>query len=206
MMKILLTTAAAALLATSATAVMAGTVVPAPADPVVAAPVSAPAPVSSGDWSGFYFGASGGWVSGATTDLDTGDFQGLSYGGFLGYNYELNNGFVLGGEVAASMGALEWDGDENDTSDASFVDLKVRAGFAVDRALIYAFGGYSIADFGNDENGAGFNAGGGVDFLITDNIFAGVEYIYRDIEDSDGDPAAWARQPGTIQARVGIKF
>ncbi|MEZ5769685.1 MAG: outer membrane beta-barrel protein [Paracoccaceae bacterium] len=199
-MKTLLATVAAALLATSGTAVLAGTVMPAPVDPVVPAPV--PVPVQADDWTGFYFGGLAGWATGEQVGVD--DFDGLLYGGFAGYNYQFDNNLVLGVEVAGSMGEEEW--ALGGTRDATYVDLKAKAGFAVDRALVYVSGGYTFASYDGGDEGAGFNVGAGVDFLVFDNVFVGAEYVYRDIEDTVADPAAWSEQFGTIQARVGITF
>lgn len=199
-MKRLMTTTLAALLATGGTAALAGNVVPAPADPYVAAPVAAPVTVN--DWTGPYFGVLGGWSMGDRTAVD--DFDGLLYGGFAGFNYQFDNNMVLGAEVAATTGEQEW--GLGGTRDATYIDLKARVGYGMDRALVYASGGYSFANYSGGDEGAGFNVGAGVDFLVTDNIFVGAEYIYRDIEDTVVDPAAWDEQLGTIQARVGITF
>ena len=199
MMKTFLATAAAALLVTTATSAVAGNVVPAAADPVLAAP--APVVVVN-DWTGPYVGGTLGWVTGDRVGVD--DFDGLVYGAFGGYNYQFDNGFVLGGEVAGSIGEVEWAG--GGTRDATYIDVKARAGYGVDRALIYLSGGYTFGSYAGGDEGGGFNVGGGVDFLLTDNIFVGAEYIYRDIEDTVNDPATWQEQFGTIQARVGIVF
>ena len=198
-MKTFLASAVAALLVTAGSAAFAGSVVPAPADPYVAAPAPV---VAVDDWTGFYFGGAVGWATGETVDVD--DFEGVLYGGFAGYNYQFDNNLVLGAEVAASTGEIEWDGGGID--DATFFDVKARAGYAMDRALVYVSGGYTFASFGNGDEGDGFNVGAGVDFLVFDNVFVGAEYIYRDIEDTVADPAAWQDQFGTIQARVGITF
>lgn len=198
-MKYLIATAAAALIVTGGTAAIAGNVVPAAPDPYVAAPVVAPA---ADDWTGFYFGGTVGWGWGDRTAVD--DFEGLLYGGFAGYNYQFDNNMVLGAEIAGSMGEQDW--ALGGTRDATYVDLKARAGFAADSALIYLSGGYTFASYGGGDEGGGFNVGAGVDFLVWDNVFVGAEYIYRDIEDTVADPAAWDEQFGTIQARVGITF
>lgn len=199
-MKKLLATTAAVFLVASGSAAVAGNVVPAPADPVI----SAPAPVVADDWSGFYFGGTAGWGTGKTVTVD--NFDGLLYGGFAGYTYQFDNNMVLGVEVAASTGQREY--DLGGTFDTTFIDLKARAGFAVDRALVYVSGGYSLATYDDvaGSEGGGFNVGAGVDFLVSDNVFVGAEYIYRDIDDTVNDPSTWTDQFGTIQARVGITF
>ncbi|HCQ64637.1 MAG TPA: porin family protein [Rhodobacteraceae bacterium] len=199
-MKNLLATATAVLLVTSGSAALAGSVTPAPVDPIIPAPMPAPAD----DWTGFYFGGTVGWATGETVGVD--DFEGVLYGGFAGYNYQFDNDMVLGVEAAASTGEREY--DLGGAFDTTFIDLKARAGYAVDRALVYVSGGYTFANYDNaaEWEGGGFNVGAGVDFKVFDNAFIGAEYIYRDIEDTVADPAAWQDQFGTIQARVGITF
>lgn len=204
-MKRLLATTAAALLV-SGTAAYAGSVAPATVEPVIAAPVVAPA----NDWTGAYFGGTVGWAPGTYTDdadVDF-DFDGVTYGGFAGYNYQFDNNFVLGGEIAASTGQRTFDGGALAAYDATFVDLKARMGYATDRALVYVSGGYTLAYYNDaaDSEATGFNVGAGVDFKLTDNLFVGAEYVYRDLEDSVNDPALWSENLGTIQARVGITF
>jgi len=202
--------ATAAVLATTATAAVAGNVAPLPMDPVVPAPAVT-------DWSGFYLGATGGWMTGDAdplvtdiTNVVTGfEFDGLAYGGFVGYNYQFDSGLVLGGELAAYVGEMTMDDVDDDTFDATVLDLKARVGFAADRALIYGFGGYSVGTYDDGIaalDAAGFVVGGGVDFLVTDKIFVGAEYAYRDLEDSENDPAQWEGTASTITARVGLKF
>ncbi len=223
MKKLLATTAV--LLGTASVAV-AGNVAPPPVDP---APYVPPAPAMT-DWSGFYLGLSGGWGSGDYQPNPNANplpaaysFDGLAYGGFVGYNYQLDSGLVLGGEIAFGMGSMDLDQDGTNTPtpqptfDAQTVDFKVRVGFAADRALVYAFGGYTTVEGDNfskpagwttigNFDGDGYIFGGGVDFLVTDNLFVGAEYAYRDVEDSNNDPITWDGSASTISARVGFKF
>ncbi|PIE06419.1 MAG: hypothetical protein CSA74_12610 [Rhodobacterales bacterium] len=214
MKKLLATTA---VLVSTATVAFAGNVMPAPIEPAPVVPV---VPVATTDWSGFYLGAAGGWLDGELTPPEGAawnefEFDGFTYGGFVGYNYQLDSGLVLGGELAFGMGEMEiGDDDGAPTFDVTTVDLKARVGFAADRALVYGFGGYTMvkadefsANPNRDWDGDGYVFGGGVDFLVTDNIFVGAEYAYRDVEDSDNDDnPAWEGNASTISARVGFKF
>lgn len=79
--------------------------------------------------------------------------------------------------------------------------LRLRAGFAVDRALIYATGGVAAGGVefslysldgkfaSNDETNWGWTAGGGVEYALTDEMSARVEYRYTDLGDIDADDA-----------------
>lgn len=180
----------------AATAASAGTIVVPTPDPVI---VAAPAPAAS-LWDGFYAGGTFGWNTGETLPAPVSPFSGLTYGGFAGYNYVMDGGFMIGGEIAGTvfnMGA----GDRGTVFDA-----KIRAGMEAGRALIYASGGYSMATYNFGDAGNGWNLGAGVDYLVTDTMFVGAEYVYHDITDSQVTPAVWQDQFHTFQLRAGIKF
>ncbi len=212
--------ATTAVLVSTATVAFAGNVMPAPIEPAPVVPVVPVVPVAMTDWSGFYLGAAGGWTDGEFTPLEQAtepnfEFDGFTYGGFVGYNYQFDSGLVLGGELAYSMGEMETNViRESATFDIAMLDAKARIGFAADRALVYGFGGYTMVkadEFSDNANaeyeGDGYVFGGGVDFLVTDNIFVGAEYAYRDIEDSENDDnPTWEGNASTISARVGFKF
>lgn len=167
-------------------------------EPVVEMP--APAPT----WDGLYVGGAGG-----STDLYDGDADVLTYGAFAGYNHVMGSGLMLGAEVAYSITEdIDWGTvQEPNVANYGILDLKARAGFAADKALLYVFGGYSMIsenyELYGTNNYAGWNAGAGVDFLVTDSIFVGGEYIYRSLNWTEGD---YELNASTIQGRVGFKF
>lgn len=200
-MKTAILSTVAALVATTATA---GTIVAPNPDPVIA-PTPAPAPVTS-PWNGFYAGASFGWNTGEEfVPAPPTTFNGLTYGGFAGYNFVMDSGFMVGGELAATRVNREY--STSTVNNAMVFDAKLRAGFAADRALIYASGGYSMVNYDTGGfQGQGWNAGAGVDYLVTDSMFVGAEYIYRDIDDSQNTPPNWETRSHTIQLRAGLKF
>ena len=109
---------------------------------------------------------------------------------------------------------------------SSFVDLKARAGFSAGSALIYGFAGMSLGEYQYFDDGveidefpafgtSGMNYGVGIDYLITDSIFLGAEYIIRDqagtvysiYDDGDGS-MDWDMTANVqaIQLRAGMKF
>jgi opacity protein-like surface antigen len=109
---------------------------------------------------------------------------------------------------------------------SSFVDLKARAGFSAGSALVYGFAGLSLGEYQYFEGGveidefpafgtSGMNYGVGIDYLVTDSIFLGVEYIIRDqagtvysIYDVDEGSMDWDMTANVqaIQIRAGMKF
>ncbi|MBM6584107.1 porin family protein [Microvirga sp. BT689] len=182
------------------------------------APIYAPVPVFT--WTGFYVGAQVGYGWNANDNdivlpsgfvVQSGDF-GDSGDGFLagvhaGYNYQLGS-FVIGveGDVEGVFGdddddlvivgpdgvvftnygfagnALDWQGS-----------IRARAGFAFDRALIYATGGFAFAgvsgSFGlldsGDDNLTGWTLGAGIEYAFTNNLTTRLEYRYTSYEGGD---------------------
>lgn len=200
-MKSILTVSTIAMFA--AGAALAGSV-----EPVVveSALYVAPAPKAV-DWSGFYVGGGAGWMMGDDEIFappSVSAFDGLIYGGFAGYNYQMDSGLVLGAEVAAFTGNMQFAAPPD--LGITMVDLKARVGFAAGDALVFASGGYTMASYDNGDEGAGWNVGVGVDYKVTDKIFVGAEYVYRDITDTQNTPEQWESRFGTVQARVGFRF
>lgn len=180
-------------------AASAGTIVVPVADPVIM-----PAPAAS-PWDGFYAGAILGWGTGESTFPTAAPkpIDSFIYGGFAGYNHVFDSGFMLGGELAGTVMRLD---DRFGGSRAAVFDAKLRAGVEAGRALIYASGGFSMSSDDVGNMGTGWNAGAGIDYLVTDRVFVGAEYVYRDITDSLATPANWQDKFHTFQLRAGFKF
>lgn len=205
-----------------------------------AADVAAPAPDL---WSGFYLGAQGGYLqgTGSNSDLcinanfdgptsgcisdgiggtgspgiDIGDTNtdGVTLGGYLGYNYRIDS-IVLGLE-----GDLNWDnangnnsilGELNyDTSLNWDASIRARLGVVVDeRALLYVTGGPSWLNAELNSNlcglmrgeGPGVNVncgdsstefgwvlGAGAEYAITEHLSVKAEYLHGWYGDADLD-------------------
>lgn len=182
---------AAALLAGVATSAMAAdlpnrTTTPAPP------PVYAPPPFT---WTGFYIGVNGGYGWGSVSSSNFGGISGGLFGGQVGYNYQVGQ-FVGGVE-----GDLDWSGlssgghgyalGSNKLTTNTMVTDRLRAGVALDRALLYVTGGYagvdtrgSFFDTVNGIGGAQSNwrnggvIGAGLEYAFTNNITAKAEYLY----------------------------
>lgn len=186
--------------------------------PAFAADISAPA----FSWDGIYLGVVGGYtwndadVSNVTFQ-DSGspaikpgikystEFDGGEFGGTLGWNYQTGS-LVLGVEGDISYSWATGDNDKyspsftSDTEMTWFGTARLRAGYAFDRALIYATGGLAYGDVEgkihdrypsgvistSDSNGMwGWTIGGGLEYAITNNFSVKGEYLYYDLGDTD---------------------
>jgi outer membrane immunogenic protein len=182
-----------------------------------AAPFVAAVPVFT--WTGFYVGAQVGYGWNANDNdfvlpsgyvVQGGDFgdegDGFLAGVHAGYNVQLGS-FVVGveGDIEGVFGddnddlvivgpgggvftnygfagnALDWQGS-----------IRARAGFAFDRTLIYATGGFAFAGvsdgfgiLGNDDTLTGWTLGAGVEYAFTNNLTTRLEYRYTNFDGGD---------------------
>jgi len=182
-----------------------------PAPPPAPAPyVKAPPPLVW-SWSGLYVGVNGGgaWARDivSPTVADGGTFprtntltkNGALYGGTIGLNFQTGPVVFgvesdLGGMSIGTSAADPLGGTENDFLNSGFYgDVTGRFGFAFDRALVYAKGGYAffnghastttgIAGFTVGETGAfnGWTAGGGIEYKIMPAWSFKAEYLHFD--------------------------
>ena len=144
-------------------------------------------------------------AAGTLTFGDSGQ-DGFVGGGQVGYNYQFGS-FVVGAEAdiqwadlggnnrtvgvpagfpgtfipAGTPGGVDW-----------FGTVRGRAGFAFDRALIYATGGFAYGGGGTNNNNnfngvfssknnssrSGYAVGAGVEYAFTNNLTLGVEGLY----------------------------
>lgn len=153
-------------------------------------------------WSGFYAGVNAGYGFGSFGSLGNVSFDkpdGFTVGGTLGYNHQINS-LVLGAE-----GDFNWSGMKSSGSIPTTVPVyysgsakwlgtaRVRAGFAADRALVYATAGYAGASIktgftqalvGGTVSGSessmshGWAVGGGIEYAFTNQISVKAEYLY----------------------------
>jgi outer membrane immunogenic protein len=179
------------------------------------APIIAAAPIFT--WTGFYAGVNAGWgwrdndresvvlggaVPGTLFFPDNGD-GGFTGGGQIGYNYQIGS-FVIGLETDIQWADTDQDEDvafipagvpgtfvpgtfDNDLSDW-FGTVRARAGFALDRVLIYATGGLAYTD-----DTTGWVAGGGVEWALPVNWFGssavtfGLEGLWLSFDEDNDD-------------------
>jgi outer membrane immunogenic protein len=165
----------------------------------------APPPPPAFSWTGPYVGLHvGGAVAGTTTVSGTtaagvpvsasfgrdGVFGGLH----LGYNYQAG-AFVLGLQAEYNFAGITGNTTANiftlSSSLRQFGSVDGRVGIAFNRWLVYAIGGFAYADqrhsiitgafpltrdYGSNEYG--WDVGGGVEYAVTNNWTARVEYRY----------------------------
>ena len=149
--------------------------------------------------------------AGSTVDDDNNpnndqSIDGLSYGVGVGYDYDAG-GVVLGleGEYSGSTADTEFGANdfENlgignvETGDDLYVGARVGVK-AADDLLVYAKGGYTNASFNiRSEDGTtqydadldtdGYRVGAGVEYALSGNTFAKVEYRYSNYSDAELD-------------------
>lgn len=168
----------------------------------------------SSNFDGFRLEALAGYdvsQAGSTVDDDSNadndqSIDGVSYGVGAGYDFDAG-GVVLGveAEYAGSTGATDFDDGDFENIGIGNVeagrDLYVgaRAGVkASDDLLVYAKGGYTNATYnirsrdGETEYRAdidtdGYRLGAGVEYALTGNTFAKVEYRYSNYSDAEID-------------------
>jgi len=186
---------------------------PANPDPVVVSPepVAAPAPRVV-DWSGFYAGLGAATGSGeivydpgATYDVQ----DEAIYSGFIGYNAQRGN-LVFGGELNVLSGLPGAVGFPDEQVGTTF-EVRARAGYAAGRAMPYLFVGYAQGDYediiASDQTLSGITYGAGVDFMVTDRIFAGLEVTRRNLDGDTTSPGQTRDyESTTIGLRVGFRF
>ena len=174
----------------------------APRAPATYVPTTAPVY----NWSGIYIGANGGYTFGTSSwsnpaiGIATGNFNTNGYlaGGTIGANYQ------WGGAVLGVEGDWDWsnlNGTSNiggcgpgcETKADWLSTVRGRAGWAIDRVLLYGTGGAAFAPVQAGFNGGpfqsttqvGWTAGAGLEFAFAPNWTAKAEYLYADLGSSN---------------------
>jgi outer membrane immunogenic protein len=204
------------------------------ADMAVKAPPPPPAPVVVYNWSGVYAGGQGGaaWSNSSYTHFN----------GTINENFTFNPGSAIGGPhvgiqgqwnnwVLGLEGTFNW-ADLNQADPSVLLPNRIRslrtdeigtivgkAGYAWDRWLLYAKGGWAdarIRTFAiHTTNGVfsqatdwqgGWTVGGGLDYMMTPNWIAGIDFNYykfkfdRFLIDSAGVPVSYFNTNSDIYA------
>jgi len=171
------------------------------------------------NWTGLYFGAhlGGAWSEATATDVlpplggfftPTGnsfsfDASGVTQGGQLGYQHQYGN-WVFGAEVGASWTDLYekqaspyFPGSDTVSLLISpILTVNARIGYAWDRWLVYAKGGYAgskvefkaydrVADVGlrNDDHWvSGYTVGAGMEYALFEGVRIGIDYSFIDLQ------------------------
>jgi outer membrane immunogenic protein len=188
-------------------------------------PVVAPVYAPVFTWTGFYVGGNAGYAwgnvntNGGLAITNTGDLDGFVGGGQVGYNYQIGQ-FVLGAEADIQGGDLSTGGTLGALRVKTdyFGTVRARAGFAFDRIMPYVTGGWaygnvksSIPALGvssDNSHTGGWTLGGGVEYAITNNWIAGVEYLYVDLGEKrlQGTGTKVGTDFSVVRARLSYKF
>jgi outer membrane immunogenic protein len=166
-------------------------------------------------WQGLYLGASVGYGWGESNHvynrndnhgLATRDLDGVAASLTMGYNHMLAPNFLVG--IEGDLGIMNLDDSDRVIFDGHvwktqyggfWGTLRGRAGFVWDRALIYGTAGLAFMDIDEvgigDADGqtatnqsfkTGWVVGGGVEYALTNNISAKIEYLHMDFGRHDG--------------------
>jgi outer membrane immunogenic protein len=170
-------------------------------------------------WDGAYIGlhTGHGWGDGDASGFGGGgsaSFDGWRLGGFVGYNWQMSSGFVVGVEGDVNY-------DWNEDSFAGDIDIgsgfsgsvRGRVGYAFDRALLYAAGGWTATNvsvdgggFDDDDTMHGWTLGAGLDYAFTDTLFGRVEYRYNDYGSGELEGFDTDFNQHVINVGIGVKF
>ena len=178
-----------------------------------------PAPyfaAKSFSWTGVYAGLNAGYDFGTTSNSAKGvigSVRGGSLGGTVGYNQQIQN-FVIGAEGDLAAANVQGSTGSNSAKVNSIGTLRARAGFAADRALVYATGGYAGGQtkVTNGTAGSkwlnGYAIGGGLEYAFTDNISAKAEYLYTDLQPKNYGGLTGVNSAGVKvnQVRTGVNY
>lgn len=189
-------------------------------------------------WTGFYVGLNAGYGWGSLGNIGNNTFgkpSGFVVGGTLGYNYQINQ-FVIGVEgdlnwtnvdstarTIALVGAPPAPATVSSTGSVNWMGtLRARAGFALDRALIFATAGYAGASldlkFNDITNGVGgkesgwrngWAVGGGIEYAFSRNISAKTEYLYTSFASQNaftGTPYVSRGELTVSLVRAGVNY
>jgi outer membrane immunogenic protein len=171
-------------------------------------------------WDGYYIGgfASGLFSGDGFTSDDpsvTGSRSGSGiFGGMqAGINYELPANFLMG--INAEIGGLSnqsnsfTDGTSNIGSKTEWLaSLTGRVGYALGRTLIYVKGGGSFRGYNTtpsieaDRHVTGYTVGAGLEYMITHDWTAQIEYQYYDFNNTS---LTFGSLPSTVSFRDNIQ-
>lgn len=160
----------------------------------------------SPSWSGPYIGASLGYGWLRDTDYSfspplRSSGEDVIFGGHVGYLHQFNS-FVIGAEGEFTRLDINFEGFPIDAENS--IAIKARGGFTFDRFLLTGHAGAAYAKTNIDLKDWGWVAGAGIDYLLTDNIVAGVSYDHMWFNGFD-DTLIDARLD-LVKARLSLKF
>lgn len=187
----------------------------------VSAPQEPPqvaANVQGWSWAGGYAGVQGGYGWGDTRLSQSGtsgtvDFDGGRFGAFAGYNWAVGSSFIVGAEADIAYDWNEFTSGTETLKTTVQGGLRARAGYAVDRALLYAAGGWTATQLSYKDTGVsidetlnGWTIGAGLDYALTDRIFARGEYRYNNYGSTEVNGVGVDFDQHLVQVGLGVTF
>ncbi len=154
------------------------------------------------NWTGAYIGVNGGYGFGRSkwSSLPANfDVKGGLAGGQLGYNWQFGQ-FVYGVEADGDWTDLrgtDCGGASCRTRNDFLSTVRGRAGIAIDRLMPYVTGGLAVGNIratvpgfaGIDQTNAGWTAGGGLEYALSNNWTVKAEYLFVDLRKDRCDTA-----------------
>jgi outer membrane immunogenic protein len=170
-------------------------------------------------WNGAYIGLQGGYAwTGVDPDDGVGSFSanGWQGGVYGGYNFQAANNFVVGIEGDANLKSSKGNNGTTWYDNPWDASLRLRAGFALDRFLVYGAGGATIGKvkvedvtFEDSKTKIGWNIGAGVEAAITDSVVGRVEFRHTNLGSGTYDltvPTEVSSSSNAVLVGVGMKF
>ena len=183
-------------------------------------------PVSAYNWTGFYAGANLGaeFLRDTATNGVTRrrmDARSVFGGVQAGYNWQTGP-WVLGAEADIGYGhptrTRAFGANTLKVEEGASGTVRGRAGYAIDRTLVYGTGGLAWANFETTANGAqkkddtrvGYVVGAGVEHAVTNNVSVKGEYLYENFGKTTANfaaPVGATRQSLSDHiVRVGVNY
>ena len=193
------------------TVASAGLLIALAAPAFAADPMAVPMTEPGFDWTGYYAGLQGGYgwgqsdisvTEGAPFSI-TYDVDGGFVGGHVAGLWQFDQA-VLGAEAELNYSAIDGTavsglGSIFRTDIKWFGSVDAKAGFAMDRVLVYGVGGVAFAgietsqvagaSFASTRTNVGWTLGAGVDYALTDKFIVGAQYRYYDFGSEHYDVA-----------------
>jgi len=157
---------------------------------------------SSPNWTGFYAGGQLGYAN-VDTDIANVDGDGFIGGLTAGYDYDLGN-WVVGAALDYDWADVGLSNVPETTVDSIF-RAKLRGGYKLGNGLLYATGGYAMADTNNLGDEDGYFVGAGYEHLITESISLGGEVLYHEFDGFNTVPNTNV-EATTVQVRATFRF
>ncbi len=174
-------------------------------EPIPQAPYAAPVSTAF-DWTGAYVGADVGYSWANKASGPNKDHDAVIGGVFAGYNYQLQNNIVVGGEGEVAYGGAD--------PLAEFTGaVRGRAGYAFDNILAYGTVGALVGQGEMKGNGTsntrthvGYQVGAGLEAALTTNITARAEYLYTGTNDRDYGAAGGEADLSGSAVKLGVAY